>query len=105
MLPRHCPRCYQDFKTAPELETHARMEPACLVASRPNTLIGISLETKELLSSREGIQNFTDSAKWNKIYEILFPGEQIPSPCESSLPLRTHARKYEALTLTLDRRC
>lgn len=85
LLPPHCPRCYSEFKSAKELEAHAQQEQVCSAAPRLASRIGVSLETKELLTNRKGLANLPETTKWEKIYETLFPGEPIPNPCESPL--------------------
>lgn len=57
-----------------ELDVHANMEVACeRQEAQPE---GISQEKSDLIFSVRGIT-------WEKIYEILFPGAPIPSPCKS----------------------
>jgi hypothetical protein len=84
LLPPHCPRCHSVFESTAMRDAHLRMEQVCVATPRPADMIGVSLETKELLTNRKGLANLSEPAKWERIYETLFPGEPVPNPCESN---------------------
>jgi hypothetical protein len=43
-----------------------------------------SKEKKEKIELEVQIENRSEVDKWKKIYQILFPSETIPSPCNLS---------------------
>ena len=57
-----------------EMRVHANMEPIC--ERREIQPEGVDQEKLDHIFSIRGIT-------WEKIYEILFPGAPIPSPCKS----------------------
>lgn len=83
MLRPHCKRCFHEFETESEVENHAQEEIPCKRIPRPDWMIGrINEDVKCRIRSRKGIQNQSERSKWNGVYEILFPGEKVPSPCK-----------------------
>jgi len=41
-------------------------------------------QEKQLKSKRYATRYQTEEDKWKEVYKLLFPGEPIPSPCESA---------------------
>ncbi|MGH7961831.1 MAG: hypothetical protein ACRERD_08395, partial [Candidatus Binatia bacterium] len=74
-IPAHCARCYAEFGTLQERDTHLR---------------SVNCERKELRAivgygeaAKRGIERRVDrsqpmSAQWNTIYGVLFPGQPWP---------------------------
>ena len=86
-VPIQCQRCWLVVPNTQALTLHLNSDVIC--ESRQPQPEGISKEKFDLISIR-GIS-------WEKIYEILFPGAFIPSPCESE-----HVHFLTRLTLQSD---
>ncbi|KAH8652294.1 hypothetical protein BX600DRAFT_501594 [Xylariales sp. PMI_506] len=76
-----CPRCHERFKQEKQLDTHLITLPAC-------QLRNLDYATITKYRQADGLRNIklprtSERAKWNKVYEILFPEvspENYPSP-------------------------
>ncbi|KAH8714335.1 hypothetical protein BGZ61DRAFT_209902 [Ilyonectria robusta] len=80
LLPKfQCSRCRRVLESAGDLTAHLRETVICdIVLQEPQD--GISEEQEKSLRAREKNRGRA-SARWRKVYEILFPGEcPIPSP-------------------------
>ena len=77
-----CPRCNEVFSTAEECDLHHPSQCARPEKPLPAGLITKSQEVK--LRSRETYKpSMTQEARWQEIYEILFPEDHSrPSPCK-----------------------
>ncbi|RFU30669.1 hypothetical protein B7463_g5654, partial [Scytalidium lignicola] len=77
------------FKEEEQLEIHRRMDPACEL-QQPPVIEGLTTKQKALLKPRDR-KSKSDEERWNVIYKICFPGDEIlPSPCKvSAFMLRT----------------
>ncbi|KAH0551516.1 hypothetical protein GP486_007267 [Trichoglossum hirsutum] len=73
-----CERCGCEFPTKDERVCHLRVEKPCDVRDARNSE-GVTEEKMERLRSRKNLPS-DKVGQWNRIYEILFPGEEIPSP-------------------------
>ena len=70
--PIQCPRCWVIMKSSSELHAHLNAETRCEQQfAQPE---GIDQTKMDHILSQWG-------ATWEGIFEILFPGAQIPSPC------------------------
>ncbi|KAI9773229.1 MAG: hypothetical protein M1839_002191 [Geoglossum umbratile] len=78
--PTQCRRCWCTFNNELELQNHVRDAGGCEI--RPEQPIeGITGEIeKKLRCKKKWSLNLDEEGKWRRIYEILFPGEPIPSP-------------------------
>jgi hypothetical protein len=70
------------FKNQEELEAHARLTISCELQAY-NPVDGISSEVKEQLRSRKKTPGQSEADRWRDIYQLLFPGTPVPSPCKS----------------------
>jgi hypothetical protein len=72
------------FKTQEQLDVHVRvaLNDVCeLQNGIPPE--GITLDQERRLRSRKKASpNQSDEERWRDIYKLLFPNEQIPSPCK-----------------------
>ncbi|KAK3380985.1 hypothetical protein B0H63DRAFT_474711 [Podospora didyma] len=84
LLPRYvCNRCGVDFKDAPQLSAHQRVDPPCAVQTRDILVEGISEMQERQLKSRKrrGATATTEPDRWKEMYRIIFPDDdEIPSP-------------------------
>ncbi|KAI9764307.1 MAG: hypothetical protein M1840_008525 [Geoglossum simile] len=78
--PTQCKRCWSTFDNELELQNHVRDANGCEL--RPEQPIeGITRKIGEELRSKKKLNSGLDEeGKWKSIYEILFPGEPIPTP-------------------------
>jgi hypothetical protein len=52
---------------------------------------GITAENEQKLRSRKKSQpNQSDEETWRDVYKILFPNEDVPSPCELKPLIKPH---------------
>ena len=71
--PIQCHRCWLVMANPQEMSEHANVEPRC--DRRIGQPEGVDQEKLDHILSTRG-------PTWEKIYEILFPGAPIPSPCK-----------------------
>ena len=71
--PIQCHRCWLVMANPHEMSEHANVEPRC--DRRIGQPEGVDQEKLDHILSTRG-------PTWEKIYEILFPGAPIPSPCK-----------------------
>jgi len=77
--PKYCDRCYAVFRKEDELTIHRRMSPACDVKP-PQPIEGLTCKQKALLKPRDRCSK-SDEERWNVIYKICFPDDEVvPSP-------------------------
>ena len=77
-----CLRCRHAFKTQKELDAHVVQAKACEPGNRLTE--GITPEIEKKLKSRKKVSvDQSDKERWDDIYRLLFPGEDIPWPCKS----------------------
>lgn len=86
-MPIHCKRCWVQFKTQLQLDSHLTVEASEICELKPGIPPqGITPECERLLRSRKkASRNQSDEDRWKNIYKLLFPNEKVPSPCK--LPL------------------
>jgi hypothetical protein len=75
-----CERCSREFPTQAERSSHLREKIPCNVVDL-HVPDGVTEAKKERLKSKKVPHDKIQ--QWNLIYEILFPGEDIPTPCMS----------------------
>jgi hypothetical protein len=56
----------------------------CEFSDRPPPCDITAYQEKQLKSRKHTSRRQTDEEKWKDIYRLLFPNEEIPSPCEST---------------------
>ena len=81
----HCQRCKQIFSDARELAEHEMSVVGCEVLDiiPPGDIT--TYQEKQLKSRKHTTRRQSDKEKWDDIYRLLFPNEEIPSPCKLSL--------------------
>ncbi|KAF4614326.1 hypothetical protein G7Y89_g15411 [Cudoniella acicularis] len=78
----YCQRCKEFFEKQEDLESHLqRMEGCEFVQAEPadGILIGGSVQNK-IRDRKKTYPGQTEMEKWQELYKILFPMEDIPSP-------------------------
>ena len=74
---KYCNRCFREDE---HLEIHRRQDPACQL-KLPPVIEGLTTKQKALLKPRDR-KSKSDEGRWNTIYRICFPKDEIlPSPC------------------------
>lgn len=77
-----CARCFEHFDKPEALKAHQRAKVPCeLKQQSPDT---ITDEQEKQLRARAK-PNWSEETKWQEMYRIIFPGEDVPSPCTSLL--------------------
>ena len=72
--PPHCLRCWLVLESQAEMSLHLNAKERCK-QQEPQIIEGLDEEKMRLITETWGIS-------WEGIYEILFPGAPVPSPCE-----------------------
>jgi hypothetical protein len=73
-------RCWKHFNTANDLSRHTITGDICEV--RPGfPKEGITQDVERRLMKRKG-RDQSKVKKWEEMYSIIFPGEEVPSPCK-----------------------
>jgi hypothetical protein len=80
----HCKRCWKTFKNPAQLDSHMAVAAVEICEVQPGyPPEGISPELKERLKSRKSASpNQSAEDMWKNMYRLLFPGEEVPSPCK-----------------------
>lgn len=81
----HCQRCKQTFNDARELAEHEMSVVGCEVLDITPPGDITTYQEKQLKSRKHTTRRQSDKEKWDDIYRLLFPNEEIPSPCKLSL--------------------
>jgi hypothetical protein len=69
------------FPSQDELDSHFTAIESCDLSSAKATE-GITANVEKRLRSRKKTyRHQTEEDRWREIYQILFPEEEIPSPC------------------------
>ena len=77
-----CPRCKKLFSSQDEMDAHFIVLQGCDLSSEA-AIEGITSNIeKHLRSRKKTYRHQTEENRWAEIYRLLFPGENIPSPCE-----------------------
>ena len=81
-IPVRCSRCGEIFKHQDNLNAHLRNQVPCHI--RPEEPIeGVTADTEKRLKCRKKAwPNQTEEDRWREVYQILFPYEEVPSPCK-----------------------
>ena len=84
-----CQRCKDVFNSQDDLDTHVEAIQACEV--KPDQAVdGITNKIKERLQSRKkAYPGQTEANRWGEVYQVLFPNEEVPSPCNRHPLLRS----------------
>lgn len=93
--PRYqCARCLHDFKTPKNLFKHQRQLESCQIVTQVPNLDLIS-DAQEARLKERGKHNSprSNEEKWADIYKIIFPQEDVPSPCKWQEQLIFSGRK------------
>jgi hypothetical protein len=82
--PVHCKRCWKIFKIQEQLDSHLTVLDADICGLQAGcSPEGITPEHERRLRSRKKTSpDQTDEDRWKDIYRLLFPNEEIPSPCK-----------------------
>ena len=82
---RHCRRCWKTFKAQTQLDSHMTVAAADICEVQPvRTPEGITPDQEKRLRSRKKTSpTQSDEDRWKDIYRLLFPNEEIPSPCKT----------------------
>lgn len=77
-----CQRCKGAFDSQEDLDTHVEAIEACeLKVDQP--VDGVTSKIKERLQCRKkAYPGQTEADRWEEVYRILFPNEEVPSPCK-----------------------
>lgn len=78
----HCQRCKRTFSDARELAEHEMLLAGCEVVDTIPPGDISTYQEKQLKSRKHTTRRQTDEEKWRDIYRLLFPNEEIPSPCK-----------------------
>jgi hypothetical protein len=82
-----CTRCGAKFKTHDDLDSHFLSARPCLLAAK-ELPEGITPHIARALRSRKkAYRNQPEEERWEGIYRILFPREDVPSPCKPQIQL------------------
>jgi hypothetical protein len=81
----YCKRCWRVFQKADDLESHETLPKSEICeTSEGQPPEGITPKLmKELKSKARSWPGQTEEDKWREIYKKLFPGTEVPSPCQS----------------------
>ncbi|KAK3902506.1 hypothetical protein C8A05DRAFT_44083 [Staphylotrichum tortipilum] len=86
----HCQRCKKIFRNERELDDHEMSIIGCQVLSRHSPCDMTTYQHKQLRMKKHTARRQTDEDKWNDIYRLLFPHEQVPSPYPEAADDMTH---------------
>ncbi len=86
-MPIHCKRCKAVFDDQEKLKAHELLDPTQICKVQLDVqLNGITPEQMSQLKSRKKIfRAQSDADRWRVIYQVLFPNEDVPSPCKPLL--------------------
>src|ERR1700753_3256095 len=88
--PVQCPRCWSTMSSESVLREHLNQDPIC-ERTEIGPEDGVTSENSKSFqkAKRDLIRNLgrylTREENWRLLYEILFPGETVPSPCKCSV--------------------
>ena len=73
------------FESQEDLDAHVEGIEGCEAKTGP-PVDGVTIKIKERLQTRrKTYASQTEADRWEEIYHILFPDEEVPSPCKESL--------------------
>jgi len=77
-----CNRCHAVFSTHKALSDHSRSASRCeLKELSHNSYARIDADQKKELRRPEK-KSWPQDRRWKRVFAVIFPGEDIPSPCE-----------------------
>jgi len=74
------------FADEEEKKAHLRAKPRCEWRDPPLELEPRFITQDKFKELKRRIKNVSDEDRWNKMYHIIFPGQNLPSPCKSDIP-------------------
>ena len=82
-----CPRCKVLFESQEEVTLHIGKPEGCEFRESKQE-DGITSEVVERLRCKKKTRKGqSEEESWAEIYQLIFPGEDVPSPCKSKGPL------------------
>lgn len=83
----YCERCWQTFSNQQRLTAHITVDAVQICQVKPgHPPEGITPEIERKLKSRKkAYLGQTEEDRWRDMYTLLFPGEDVPSPCKPPL--------------------
>lgn len=103
-----CQRCKGLFKSSAELDTHIEAIAGCEARPFMGPCEGITSKVKKRLQCRKkAFPGQSEADRWKDIYQILFPNEELPSPCrftfdEAIISLGLQSQGHRASQPSLD---
>jgi len=77
-----CERCEAVFTTDKDKKSHLRVTPPCEIKEPPQRSDArIDPDQEEQVRLRETKSSSQDE-RWRRVFAVIFPGEDIPSPCK-----------------------
>jgi hypothetical protein len=85
----HCERCWQTFDREEDLTAHRIVDATKICQVKPgHPPGGLTAEIERKLRSRKKAhRNQSDEDRWGDMYRLLFPNEDVPSPCKLFLKI------------------
>lgn len=80
----YCERCWQTFDNQQILNAHITVDATEICQVKPgHPPDGLTPEMERKLRSRKKAhRDQTDEDRWRDMYRLLFPNEDVPSPCK-----------------------
>ena len=78
-LKNFCPRCFEHFDESEALKRHQRADVPCRVKAPVSD--GVITEEQYTQLHQRAKAHSTEEDKWEEMYRIIFPDEEVPSPC------------------------
>jgi hypothetical protein len=77
----HCSNCHEIFRDRGRLDVHMKSKIACDKVNLPFKQ-DITCEARDLIEKQwKHLRNSSDEEKWAMLYQSIYPGEAVPSPC------------------------
>jgi hypothetical protein len=85
--PIQCRRCWKIFETAEDLFLHSNVADIDKCELQPElTAEGITPDVERRMRSRRKThRSQSEEYKWKELYSMLFPRDEIPSPCKEQI--------------------
>src|ERR1700712_5790068 len=85
-IPLHCERCWQIFDNQQSLKAHITVDAIEICHVQPgHPPDGLTPEIERKFRSRKKAhRDQTDDDRWRDMYRLLFPDENVPSPCQAT---------------------
>ncbi|KAL6868608.1 hypothetical protein J3F83DRAFT_705060 [Trichoderma novae-zelandiae] len=93
--PSHlCEQCFADFKDDASLQRH--IESQCAAISDTPYLSQDQQKQLDRLRISEGWRGRPEAEKWEQMYCVIFPGEDVPSPYKNELYCNEHVTRLRS---------